>query len=68
MINRYEVKEIGQIWSEDNKFKYYLRVELAHLKTLEKVGLVKAGVSDRFKRPKLIRDGFQKLKKRPIMM
>ncbi len=49
MINRYEVKEIGQIWSEDNKFKYYLRVELAHLKTLEKVGLVKAGVSDSFK-------------------
>ena len=49
MINRYEVKAIGEIWSEVNKFKYYLRVELAHLRTLEIAGKVQVGVLDQLK-------------------
>lgn len=40
MINRYEVKEISSIWSDENKFKAYFQVELAHLETLEESGLV----------------------------
>jgi adenylosuccinate lyase len=40
MINRYAVKDITDIWSEDNKFKAYFQVELAHLETLEEAGLV----------------------------
>jgi adenylosuccinate lyase len=35
MISRYDKKEISQIWSEENKFKTYLEVELAILKALE---------------------------------
>ncbi|CBW27329.1 adenylosuccinate lyase [Halobacteriovorax marinus SJ] len=35
MISRYDKKEISEIWTEENKFKTYLEVELAILKSLE---------------------------------
>lgn len=47
MISRYEVKEISSLWSDESRFSYYLKVEIAHLKTLEKTGLVAAGTADK---------------------
>ncbi len=35
MIPRYEIPEISAIWSEDAKFSYFFKVELALLKALE---------------------------------
>jgi len=35
MINRYNVSEIAEIWKDESKFKYYLKVELALLESLE---------------------------------
>lgn len=49
MINRYEVKEISNIWHDDQKFNYYFQVEISHLKTLEAEGIVSAGTSDKLK-------------------
>ncbi len=38
MINRYDVKEISEIWSDQNKFKTYLKYELALINALEAEG------------------------------
>ncbi len=46
MIPRYEKKEISAIWSEENKFKMYLLVELSLLRALEKKKLVPSGIAD----------------------
>ena len=35
MINRYDSPEISEIWNDNNKYRYYLEVELALLKALE---------------------------------
>ena len=35
MIERYDTHEISDIWSEHNKFKTFLDVELALIKALE---------------------------------
>lgn len=40
MIPRYEVKEIAQIWKEDSKYHYFLKVEMALLKVLEKKKII----------------------------
>jgi adenylosuccinate lyase len=49
MIQRYEVKEISKIWSEEVRFKKMLEVEIALLRALEKKGMVDAGTADAFK-------------------
>ena len=36
MIERYEKKEISEIWTQEYKFKKFLDVEVALLKALEK--------------------------------
>lgn len=46
MISRYEVSEISSLWSDEGRFKYYLEVEIAHLRTLESEGLVESGTAD----------------------
>ena len=48
MISRYEKKEISNIWTEENKFKTYLQVELAIMKALEGKQVPK-GTSDKIK-------------------
>jgi adenylosuccinate lyase len=48
MISRYDKSEISTIWSEEEKFRYYLEVELAILKSLEG-DKVPAGVSDQIR-------------------
>ena len=46
MISRYDREEISNIWSDQNKFETYLKVELAILKSLEG-DLVPEGTSDK---------------------
>ena len=47
MISRYEIEDISRIWSEEEKFNYYLKVEIAHLRTLEEEGFVVSGTADK---------------------
>jgi len=35
MINRYEIEEISNIWSEENRFKTFLKTELALIESLK---------------------------------
>jgi adenylosuccinate lyase len=53
MIPRYEVQDISSLWSDEEKFKYYLQVELAHLQTLEEDGMVAPGTSNKLSNAKI---------------
>ncbi|HXH31320.1 MAG TPA: adenylosuccinate lyase [Bacteriovoracaceae bacterium] len=39
MIDRYKVEDIEKLWTDESRFKYYLKVEIAHLRSLESAGL-----------------------------
>ncbi len=45
MIKRYSRKELTDIWSEDNKYKIWLDVEIAAAQAMEKLGQIPRGVS-----------------------
>ncbi len=45
MINRYSRKELTSIWSEENKYKIWLVVEIAAAQAMEKLGQIPKGVS-----------------------
>ncbi len=45
MINRYSRKEVTNIWSEENKYKIWLDVEIAAVQAMEKLGQIPKGVS-----------------------
>ncbi len=45
MISRYSRKELTSIWSEDNKYKIWLDVEIAAAQAMEKLGQIPRGVS-----------------------
>ena len=45
MIKRYSRKELTDIWSEENKYKIWLDVEIASSQAMEKLGLIPKGVS-----------------------
>jgi adenylosuccinate lyase len=45
MIKRYSRKELTDIWSEDNKYKVWLEVEIAAAQAMEKLGQIPKGVS-----------------------
>lgn len=45
MINRYEIKEISSIWSDETKFKYFFQVEMALLSALAKKKVIPDVVS-----------------------
>src|SRR5271170_7869231 len=47
MIERYSTPEMSAIWSEANKYKTWLQVELAAMHGLEKFGLVKKGAAEK---------------------
>lgn len=53
MINRYEVKEISNLWSDTAKFNYYLKVELAHLDTLAEEGLLEKDIVQKISKAKI---------------
>ena len=52
MITRYEIPEISSIWTEDQKYTYYLKVEMALLEALEQSGVLPK-VSSRFAKAKI---------------
>ena len=45
MIKRYSRKELTDIWSEENKYKIWLDVEIAAAMAMEKLGQIPRGVS-----------------------
>ena len=45
MIERYSRKELTDIWSEENKYKIWLDVEIAAAEAMEKLGQIPKGVS-----------------------
>ena len=53
MISRYDVQDISSLWTDEGRFKYYLEVELAHLRTLEEDGLVTKGTADKLSNAKI---------------
>lgn len=63
MISRYDVADISSLWTEEGKFKYYLQVELAHLKTLEEEGIVPKGTADKLSGAKINPDRITEIEK-----
>ncbi|MFP5385414.1 MAG: adenylosuccinate lyase [Bacteriovoracia bacterium] len=53
MISRYDVKDISTLWTDEGRFNYYLKVEIAHLRTLEEEGLVAKGTADKLEEAKI---------------
>jgi len=49
MIERYTRKEMGNIWSEENKFKKWLEVEIAVCKGWTEVGVIPKDAFERIK-------------------
>ncbi len=45
MIKRYSRKQLTDIWSEENKYKIWLDVEIAAAQAMEKLGQIPKGVS-----------------------
>ena len=45
MIKRYSRKELTDIWSEENKYKIWLNVEIAAAEAMEKLGQIPKGVA-----------------------
>ena len=45
MISRYSRKELTSIWSEENKYKIWLNIEIAAAHAMEKLGYIPKGVS-----------------------
>ena len=45
MIDRYSRKEIKNIWSEENKYKIWLNIEVAAAEAMEKYKIIPRGVS-----------------------
>ena len=45
MISRYSRKELTKVWSEENKYKIWLDVEVAAAQAMEKLGDIPKGVS-----------------------
>lgn len=46
MIPRYEAKAITPIWSDENKFKTFLKIELELLRALEEKKMIPNGIAD----------------------
>ena len=45
MIERYSRKELTDIWSEENKYKIWLNIEVAAAEAMEKLGQIPRGVA-----------------------
>ena len=50
MIKRYSRKELVDIWSEENKYKIWLDVEISAAQAMEKLNLIPKGVSSLVKK------------------
>lgn len=49
MIERYQTKELKDVWSEENKFKTWLEVELAVIQAYEEKGIAPEGTAARIR-------------------
>lgn len=49
MIERYQTEELKKIWSEENKFKTWLEVELAVVEAYERLGIAPSGVAEKIR-------------------
>jgi adenylosuccinate lyase len=54
MIKRYSRKELTDIWSEENKYKIWLNVEIAAAEAMEKLGQIPKGVASIVKKKAII--------------
>ena len=54
MIKRYSRKELTDIWSEENKYKIWLDVEVAAAEAMEKLGQIPRGVASIVKKKAVI--------------
>lgn len=63
MISRYEIKDISSLWNEEEKFKYYQKVELAHLETLEEDEIVAPGTVKKLAKAKINPDRISEIEK-----
>ena len=45
MIDRYSRKELKNIWSEENKYKIWLDIEIAAAEAMEKYNIIPKGVA-----------------------
>ena len=50
MISRYSRKQLVQIWSEENKYKIWLDVEIAAAEAMEKYKIIPKGISSRVRK------------------
>ena len=50
MISRYSRKELVSIWSEENKYKIWLDVEIAAAEAMEKYKIIPKGVSKKVRK------------------
>ena len=50
MIERYSRKEIKDIWSEKNKYKIWLDIEIAAAEAMEKLKIIPRGISKKVKK------------------
>ena len=50
MIKRYSRKELVNIWSEENKYKIWLEIEITAAEAMEKLGKIPKGVSSEIKK------------------
>jgi adenylosuccinate lyase len=65
MIDRYTRTKMKRIWSDQNKFKAWLDVELAAVKAWEEFGRIPAGTYDRIvKKAKFTVKGIQDFEKK----
>jgi len=55
MIDRYSRKELKKIWSEENKYKIWLDIEIAAAEAMEKYKLIPKGVSSTVKKKSKIK-------------
>jgi adenylosuccinate lyase len=64
MIKRYTPDEIGRIWSEEEKFKHFLKIEELLCEALERAGKIPAGVSKAFKQVKILPQKIKKIEEK----
>lgn len=55
MIPRYEAKAITPIWSDENKFKTFLRIELELLRALEEKKMIPTGIAATIEKTAIIK-------------
>ena len=57
MINRYSRKHIKDIWSEENKYKIWLDIEIAAAEAMEKIKVIPKGIAKKIKKKAKINVG-----------